>query len=118
MHAHNTHTHMCTQYTRHTYMHVYTHHTHTHVHMHDNMHTVNAHNTCACICMTYTCVYIDENTQLVESFQEINRFYEKNNREPEKSGNIIEAKLFFRLDNLKKDIQKREYLSNMINTIF
>ena len=55
--------------------------------------------------------YIDENTQLVESFQEINRFYEKNNREPEKSGNIIEAKLFFRLDNLKKDIQKREYLS-------
>ena len=37
--------------------------------------------------------YVDENTQLIESFQEINRFYENNNREPRKSNNIIETKL-------------------------
>lgn len=55
--------------------------------------------------------YVDENAQLIESFQEINRFYEKNNREPKKSGNIIETKLFFRLSNLKNDMEKRKYLA-------
>ena len=54
--------------------------------------------------------YADENTQLVESFQEINRFYEKNKREPQKSSNVIETKLFFRLSSLRKDLEKCEYL--------
>lgn len=54
--------------------------------------------------------YITENIQLIESFKDINRFYEKNGREPEKSSNIIETKLFFRLSNIRDDKEKCEIL--------
>lgn len=57
-----------------------------------------------------TCV--SENLQLIESFNEINRFYEVNGREPEKSTNIIETKLFFRLSSIRDDKEKCEILKN------
>lgn len=54
--------------------------------------------------------YVSENSQLIESFNEINRFYESNGREPEKSSNIIETKLFFRLSSIRDDKEKCEIL--------
>lgn len=54
--------------------------------------------------------YVTENTQLIEAFKEINRFYQDNNREPIKSSNVIETKLFFRLSNLRADKSKCEIL--------
>lgn len=54
--------------------------------------------------------YLSENSQLIESFNEINRFYESNGREPEKSSNIIETKLFFRLSSIRDDKEKCEIL--------
>lgn len=57
-----------------------------------------------------TCV--SENSQLIESFNEINRFYESNGREPEKSSNIIETKLFFRLSSIREDKEKCEILKD------
>lgn len=50
--------------------------------------------------------YVSENSQLIESFNEINRFYDANGREPEKSTNIIETKLFFRLSSIREDKEK------------
>ena len=41
-----------------------------------------------------------EDERLVASFEEINAFYEKENREPQK-GNVQESTLFFRLEGLK-----------------
>lgn len=57
-----------------------------------------------------TCV--SENSQLIESFNEINRFYESNGREPEKSSNVIERKLFFRLSSIREDKEKCEILKD------
>lgn len=55
--------------------------------------------------------HISENTQLIESFNEINKFYQDNGREPEEdSSNIIEAKLFFRLSNIRSDKEKCKIL--------
>lgn len=54
--------------------------------------------------------HVTENAQLIESFEEINKFYKDNNREPQKSSNIIETKLFFRLSNLRVDKSKCEIL--------
>ena len=56
--------------------------------------------------------YLSENSQLIESFNEINRFYESNGREPEKSSNIIETKLFFRLSSIRDDKEKCEILKD------
>lgn len=56
--------------------------------------------------------YVSENSQLIESFNEINRFYESNGREPEKSSNIIETKLFFRLSSIRDDKEKCEILKD------
>ena len=56
--------------------------------------------------------YVSENSQLIESFNEINRFYESNGREPEKSSNIIETKLFFRLSSIRCDKEKCEILKD------
>ncbi|MEQ5792245.1 GIY-YIG nuclease family protein [Muricauda sp. NFXS6] len=50
-----------------------------------------------------------ENERLIESFQEINRFYEKNNREPE-AANVTEFKLLSRLKALRTDSKKIEIL--------
>jgi len=50
-----------------------------------------------------------EDERLIESFQEINAFYEKNKREPNQSG-VTEFKLFSRLKGLRQDEKKMEML--------
>ena len=61
-----------------------------------------------------------EDERLIESFQEINTFFEKNNREPE-AANVTEFKLLSRLKALRKDAKKVEILKpydshNLLNT--
>jgi hypothetical protein len=61
-----------------------------------------------------------EDERLIESFQEINTFFEKNNREPEAT-NVTEFKLLSRLKALRKDAKKVEVLKsydthNLLNT--
>ena len=61
-----------------------------------------------------------EDERLIESFQEINAFYEKNNREPETT-NVTEFKLLSRLKALRNDAKKMEILKshdshNLLNT--
>lgn len=61
-----------------------------------------------------------EDERLIESFQEINAFFEKNNREPEAT-NVSEFKLLSRLKALRKDGRKVEILKpydahNLLNT--
>ena len=61
-----------------------------------------------------------EDERLIESFQDINAFFEKNNREPEAT-NITEFKLLSRLKALRKDAKKIEILKpydshNLLNT--
>lgn len=61
-----------------------------------------------------------EDERLIESFQEINAFFEKNNREPE-STNVTEFKLLSRLKALRKDAKKVEILTpydlhNLLNS--
>lgn len=61
-----------------------------------------------------------ENERLIESFQDINAFFEKNNREPEAT-NVTEFKLLSRLKALRKDTKKVEILKpydsyNLLNT--
>lgn len=46
---------------------------------------------------------ITSNERLVSSFEEINIFFEKNNREPTEGSDIIERKLFSRLKEIRKD---------------
>ncbi len=50
-----------------------------------------------------------EDERLVDSFQEINSFFEKNNREPE-GNNVSELKLLFRLNAIRNDTSKIEIL--------
>lgn len=50
-----------------------------------------------------------ENERLIESFQEINAFFEKRNREPEAT-NVTEFKLLSRLKALRQDAKKIEML--------
>lgn len=52
-----------------------------------------------------------EDERLIESFQEINTFFEKNNREPEAT-NVTEFKLLSRLKALRKDSKKVEILKS------
>jgi hypothetical protein len=61
-----------------------------------------------------------EDERLIESFQDINTFFEKNNREPEAT-NVTEFKLLARLKVLRKDAKKVEILKsydshNLLNT--
>jgi hypothetical protein len=61
-----------------------------------------------------------EDERLIESFQEINAFFEKNNREPE-AANVTEFKLLSRLKALREDAKKVEILKpydshNLLNT--
>jgi hypothetical protein len=61
-----------------------------------------------------------EDERLIESFQEINAFFEKNNREPEAT-NVTEFKLLARLKALRNDAKKTEILKhydyhNLLNT--
>ena len=48
----------------------------------------------------------NEDERLVASFQEINEFYEKHNREPEPGGNIQEHMLYSRLKSLRENESK------------
>ena len=50
-----------------------------------------------------------EDERLIESFQEINAFFEKNKREP-LANNVTEFKLLSRLKNLRADVKKAELL--------
>lgn len=54
----------------------------------------------------------NEDERLVASFQEINDFYEKNNREPEQGGGIQEHQLFARLKSLRENPAKIEHLKS------
>ncbi len=61
-----------------------------------------------------------EDDRLIESFHEINSFFEKNNREPEATS-VTEFKLFSRLKALRNDPKKTEILKpydtyNLLNT--
>ncbi|CAM4349619.1 GIY-YIG nuclease family protein [Zobellia roscoffensis] len=61
-----------------------------------------------------------EDERLIESFEEINAFFEKNDREPEAT-NVTEFKLLSRLKALRKDAKKVEILKpydthNLLNT--
>lgn len=61
-----------------------------------------------------------EDERLIESFQEITDFFEKNNREPEAT-NVTEFKLLSRLEALRQDAKKVEVLKpfdlhNLLNT--
>jgi hypothetical protein len=54
----------------------------------------------------------NEEERLVASFQEINDFYKKNNREPEQGGGIQEHQLFARLKSLRENPAKIEQLKS------
>jgi len=53
---------------------------------------------------------ISPDERLISSFKEINSFFEKNEREPGKSNDIEERKLYSRLKGLREDINKVEAL--------
>lgn len=53
---------------------------------------------------------ISNDDRLLSSFGEINDFYEKNNREPEKSSDRIERQLYSRLQWIREDQSKINYL--------
>lgn len=52
----------------------------------------------------------NEDERLVASFNEINNFYEKNNKEPEQGGGIQEHQLYARLNSLRENPAKIEIL--------
>jgi len=52
----------------------------------------------------------NENDRLVSSFEEINAFIEANGQEPQKSANMNERNLFSRLDGIRQNPEKIEYL--------
>ncbi|KIM03477.1 MAG: hypothetical protein KU29_11790 [Sulfurovum sp. FS06-10] len=53
---------------------------------------------------------INEDDRLVSSFEEINAFIEQNEREPQKSTNMNERALHVRLEGLRQNPEKIEYL--------
>lgn len=53
---------------------------------------------------------VTENYKLIDDFKEISDFYRKNNKEPERSKDIIEYRLYSRLTGLRKDKEKCEIL--------
>ncbi len=58
---------------------------------------------------------IDEDSRLVNSFKEIIEFYKQNNREPKPDGQINEAKLYYRLEGLRKNDEKSNKLASYDN---
>ena len=52
----------------------------------------------------------NDDDRLISSFEEINNFIESNNREPEKSTNMQERTLFSRLEGIRQNPEKIEYL--------
>lgn len=48
----------------------------------------------------------DENTILIQAYQEINDFYEQYNREPVSGIDMVENGLYYRLKNIRQDIHK------------
>lgn len=53
---------------------------------------------------------LNEDDRLISSFEEINDFIEKNGREPKKSTNMSERNLFSRLEGIRQNPEKIEYL--------
>ena len=53
-----------------------------------------------------------EDERLIASFQEINDFYEENNREPDLGGGIQEHQLYSRLKSLRDNPTKTEMLKS------
>lgn len=53
---------------------------------------------------------LNEDDRLISSFEEINDFVEKNGHEPKKSVNMSERNLFSRLEGIRKNPEKIEYL--------
>ncbi|MDD2790345.1 MAG: GIY-YIG nuclease family protein [Sulfurimonas sp.] len=53
---------------------------------------------------------LNEDDRLVSSFEEINTFIEQNGSEPKKSTNMQERNLYSRLDGIRQNPQKIEYL--------
>jgi hypothetical protein len=54
-----------------------------------------------------------EDERLIASFQEINDFYEENNREPNAGGGIQEHQLYSRLKSLRENPTKAEMLKSL-----
>ncbi len=53
-----------------------------------------------------------EEQRLIDSFQEINNFYEKNNREPKEGSDFSETQLAYRLSGLRSNDFKKEALKS------
>ncbi|MGO2117885.1 MAG: GIY-YIG nuclease family protein [Fusobacterium sp.] len=51
-----------------------------------------------------------ENDKLIESFEEINRYYDEYGKKPEKNRNLSERRLAARLEGIKSDFGKTEFL--------
>lgn len=65
---------------------------------------------------------ITADERLINSFDEINNFLDKNHREPELSGDILENNLYYRLEAIRNDPKKLEQLKyfdkfNLLNPI-
>lgn len=58
----------------------------------------------------FTAKALNEDDRLVSSFEEINDFIEKNGSEPKKSANMSERNLYSRLDGIRQNPEKIEYL--------
>ena len=57
------------------------------------------------------CNHCTADERLVNSFEEINDFFDKTGHEPQDSDDILEKKLYFRLNNLREDACKKEALA-------
>ena len=57
------------------------------------------------------CSHCTADERLVNSFEEINDFFDKTGHEPQDSDDILEKKLYFRLNNLREDTCKKEALA-------
>ncbi len=55
---------------------------------------------------------LNEDDRLISSFEEINDFIEKNGHEPKKSTNMSERNLFSRLEGIRQNPEKIEYLKD------
>jgi hypothetical protein len=57
------------------------------------------------------CNHCTADERLINSFEEINDFFDKTGHEPQDSDDILEKKLYFRLNNLREDVCKKEALA-------
>lgn len=58
----------------------------------------------------FTAKGLNEDDRLISTFQEINDFVEKNSREPEKQSDMSERNLYSRLEGIRQNPEKIEYL--------